>query len=139
MTRQEVAAVLAMIASLDGRRAFGEVDVIAWEAVVGDLRFADAREAVILHYRESTQTLMPASLYATVKRIRRERIGRSTPELPCWLDPENIVGAISYKREWYALVGDGMSPEAATAAVEQRRAPRQIVGQPARPNAPSDT
>ena len=50
MNRQEIAAILAMISSLDGRRAFGEVDVIAWEAVIGDLRFPDAREAVIRHY-----------------------------------------------------------------------------------------
>jgi hypothetical protein len=50
VNRQEIAAILAMISSLDGRRAFGEVDVIAWEAVIGDLRFPDAREAVIRHY-----------------------------------------------------------------------------------------
>jgi len=113
MTRQEIAAILAMIASLDGRRAFGALDVTAWEAVIGHLRFSDARDAVIDHYRQSTQTLMPATLIAAVKKIRGTRIGSQIPEIPLWIDRDDVSLVMRWERAWYQAMGDGMTPDAA--------------------------
>lgn len=110
--------MLAMIASLDGRRAFGELDVAAWQAVTGDLRFADCKDAVILHYQESTVSLMPAHLFALTKRLRRERIGNRRPDLPGWIDVDDVARQVTYERAWLKAAGDGLSDVEASAVAE---------------------
>lgn len=119
MDRREVAATLAMIASLDGRRSFGDLDVTAWAAVIGDLRFDDARDAVLGHYRRTTESLMPATLIAEVKRIRRDRIGQLTAPIPSWIPSDDARTALEWERDWYRAVGDGLTPEAATEATDR--------------------
>lgn len=112
MTMQEVAAVLAMISALDGRKAFGEIDAQAWHAVVGDLRFEDCREAVILHYRESTVTLMPAELRARVKQVRRQRIGDRVAPLPP-VEADEVGRYAQWQQAWYRGLGDGLTDDEA--------------------------
>lgn len=72
MTRSEVAILLGLAAARDYRK-IGETDVLAWHEDIGDLDFADAREAVSRHYRESTDRLMPAHVRRIVRDIRAER------------------------------------------------------------------
>jgi hypothetical protein len=72
MTRTEIALLLGLMAGRD-RRTVGESDVLAWFQDVGDLDFADAREAVSLHYRESTEFMMPAHLRQRVREVRDAR------------------------------------------------------------------
>jgi hypothetical protein len=111
VNKQEVAAVLAMIASLDGRKAFGEVDVVAWNAVIDDLRFEDARLAVIAHYRVSTDPLMPASLRKQVGAIRSERIQRQgLPECATDLAADEYTGWLKAIR---SALGDGLTSDEA--------------------------
>jgi hypothetical protein len=110
---QETAGILAMISALDGRKAFGEIDAQAWTAVLGDVMFDDAREAVIEHYRESTHPLMPADVLARVKEIRRKRIGNKVAPLPP-IEPSNIDGYAEWQKAWYRAIGDGMTESEAT-------------------------
>jgi hypothetical protein len=85
MNRSEIAKILALAAARD-LRTVGDVDVLAWHEDIGDLDFADAREAVTRHYRESTDRLMPAHVRRLVKLVREERRRLELHEvraLPC--------------------------------------------------------
>ena len=116
MNLQEAAAILAMITALDSRKAFNEIDAQAWAAVLGDVYFDDARQAVIDHYRDSTYTLMPADVVGRVKKIRNDRIGDRQAPLPP-IDPSDVDAYAEWQRAWYRAVGDGMTDiEAATQA-----------------------
>lgn len=73
MNHAQVATILALAATRD-RRTVGETDVRAWHQDIGDLEFADARDAVSAHFRESTEYLMPAHVRRLATEIRRERL-----------------------------------------------------------------
>jgi hypothetical protein len=111
VTTDEVIDLLTLIASCD-RRTVGKADVAAWTLTVGDLRFADAQEAVVSHYASSREWIMPADIRRRVKAIRSDRISRAViPAPPAGLadDP----GA--YRAAMAALerrAGDGEFPEA---------------------------
>jgi hypothetical protein len=72
MTRGDIARVLAAAAARDNR-SVGDADILAWHQDIGDLEFTDALEAVSMHYRESTDRIMPAHVRQLAKRIRDER------------------------------------------------------------------
>lgn len=69
--------MLALMASYDYRDV-DEITVVAWLEMVGDLPYADARQAVISHYRESRERMMPADVRDRVKAIRAARL-QETP------------------------------------------------------------
>lgn len=73
MTYDEVCDLLGLMASYD-RRTLGDSDGEAWEAAIGDLTFADSRLAVIAHYRESREWIMPSDVRHGVKAIRQARL-----------------------------------------------------------------
>lgn len=72
MTRAEIALLLGLAAARDYRK-IGETDVLAWHQDLEDLDFEDAKIAVSLHYRESTDRIMPGHVRKLVKQIRDER------------------------------------------------------------------
>jgi len=47
-----------------------------WNTTIGDLDYADALAAVNMHFRESTDYLMPAHIRAGARRIREDRARR---------------------------------------------------------------
>jgi hypothetical protein len=81
MTYDEVCDLLAIAAAYD-RRTLGDADGDAWEAAVGDLPFADARLAVVAHYRETRDWIMPADVRQRVRSIRDERSRFIAPPAP---------------------------------------------------------
>ncbi|HEY8504372.1 MAG TPA: hypothetical protein VIL46_07295 [Gemmataceae bacterium] len=90
MTRSEIALLLGLAAARDNRR-IDEVMVAAWYEDLGDLDFADAREALRRHYRESTERVMPAHIRQLVRAIRQERRRGSPHEiraLPSRFEPD---------------------------------------------------
>jgi uncharacterized protein (DUF58 family) len=91
VTRSEVALLLGAATARD-RRTVGETDVLAWHEDLGDLDFADAREAVSRHYRQSTDWIMPGHIRQLVRVIRDERRAASAvkalPPGPFEDDPE---------------------------------------------------
>jgi hypothetical protein len=90
MTLDETIDLLATCAAYD-RRTIGKTDAVAWHAVVGDLPFADAQQAVFAHYAESREWIMPADVRQRVKRKQRDEADRG--RIHQILDPE------AYRRE----------------------------------------
>lgn len=96
MTQDEIVDLLTLMASFD-RRTIGEADVAAWTLAVGDLAYGDAQEAVVMHYREKRDFLMPADIRAAVKVIRAERLSRTpiaAPPRELLDDPQAYIAAL---------------------------------------------
>ena len=81
MNAEETGRLLAKCASYD-RRKIGEAEVIAWLQALGDLDYRDCEAAVVGHYTDSTDWLMPAHVRKRVKAMRDARIARSIPAAP---------------------------------------------------------
>lgn len=115
MNREEVGALLAIISSADKRRMFDDLDVTTWHHLVGDCSFAEARDAVVQHYRSSTQSVMPAEILVRVNKERAKR-RESVVEPPAPFDPNTEQAKC---REWSAIwnhqIGLGATSEAAAA------------------------
>ena len=72
MNRAEVVLLLTLAGTFDYRKV-GDADVEAWHLALDDIDLDDAKAAVVRHYRESTDRLMPAHVRQRVKTIRAER------------------------------------------------------------------
>jgi hypothetical protein len=74
MNYEEVGKVLAKIKVGDNRQIDDQGLVLSeWFDSIGDLNFADAIAAVVLHRRESTDYLLPAHVRAGARRARDSR------------------------------------------------------------------
>ena len=73
MTIEETIDLLTAAAAFD-RRTVGKADAVAWHATVGDLALDDCRAAVLAHYTETTDWLMPAHVRRRVKAVRAKRL-----------------------------------------------------------------
>jgi hypothetical protein len=73
MNRTEAGVLLAVAAAFDSR-TIGEADAMAWASALPDVAFDDARDAVIGHYADTTDRIMPAHVKARVRALRRDRI-----------------------------------------------------------------
>lgn len=71
MTPEETGRLLGLCASYDNRNV-DDSALYAWFRAVGDLPFADCETAVIAHYRESREWIMPADVRTRVKRAQRD-------------------------------------------------------------------
>ncbi len=108
MTSDEVWDLLELIASID-RRKLGLTDRQVWQGLVGDLPAADAQSAVIAHYRESREWIMPTDVRTRVKAIRRDRLAREIVPAP---PPELADEPGRYRAELKAgvrRIADGFS------------------------------
>lgn len=72
MDKSDVVLLLAFAGTYDYRKV-GDADIEAWYLAVGDLDIDDAKDAVVAHYRNTTDRLMPAHLRQGVKAIKDER------------------------------------------------------------------
>lgn len=85
MTPEETGKLLGICASYD-QRTVGEMDVIAWFRIIGQLPYGECEAAVIAWYTASRERIMPADIRAAVRRNRSEISNRNhVREL---LDPE---------------------------------------------------
>ena len=73
MTDDETVDLLTVAAAFD-QRTVGEGDAAAWHAVLGDLNFADAKQAVLGHYTDTRERVMPADIRSRVLAIRHRRL-----------------------------------------------------------------
>lgn len=73
MNKAQMADLLNLIASTDGRNLTQQMPN-AWMELLGDLSFPDCKQAVLGHYRESTEWLMPAHIRRRVSAVRQRRI-----------------------------------------------------------------
>lgn len=106
----EVSELLGMAAAFD-QRTVGSADVEAWAAVLDGIRFVDAREALLEHYKTKRTRLTVADLVEGVRAIRSARIGDRHP--PGF--PHQLSGDVEAQLRWHRAVlkamGDGMEPE----------------------------
>jgi len=79
MNLVETGRLLAKVSGNDGREV-GEVTIRAWQEVLADVLYPDAMAAVTMHYRESTDFLMPAHVVRLAARVRAERVADERAE-----------------------------------------------------------
>jgi hypothetical protein len=108
MTTEEAGAVLAACASFD-RRKTGPLDVIAWYRAIGDLDFIDCERAVIAHYGETTDWIMPGHIRTRVKAKRRERIERGILAAPSAALTDNPANYRATLKADLHRLADGLS------------------------------
>lgn len=91
MTPSEAAVALGMCAAFD-RRTVGETDARAWAEALPDIDITDAKRAIVAHYRERRDWIMPANIYQTVKAERRGRLsaGSAIDGIPD-ADPDDVA------------------------------------------------
>lgn len=74
MNKAETAQLLTVISQIDNRK-LEPATVEAWFAVLGHLDYSIAVESARVHFRDSTDYLMPAHIVAGARRIQ-ERLDR---------------------------------------------------------------
>ena len=119
MNAEETGRLLAKCASYD-RRKIGEAEVIAWLQVLGDLNYRDCEAAVVGHYTETTDWIMPAHVRQRVKAIRARRLDRAKIPAP---PAELLDDWPAYQAALHAsrvAAADGRDPEAAAQPVTRR-------------------
>ena len=120
MTPEETVDLLTVAAAFD-QRTVGEGDAMAWYSVVGDLPFADARQAVLSYYAVTRERIMPADVRTEVRRMRNERIKEAggVPAPPAELldDPEAYRAAL---RAAATALADGRDPHEAMKAIARQ-------------------
>lgn len=77
MNKLEISKLLASVSTFDNRKIAMET-VEAWYLALGDLDYEESSEAIVIHFRETTDWLMPAHIRRNVSRIqdRKARIER---------------------------------------------------------------
>jgi hypothetical protein len=81
VTLDETIDLLAVAAAFD-RRTVGEADAMAWQAAIGGLDFGDSRAAIVAHYQDTRDWIMPADIRKRVKAARRDRLERAIATAP---------------------------------------------------------
>ena len=121
MTPQQAAALLTVAAAFDNRKPDPDA-AKAWSVALDGIRFEDARDAIVTHYRGSSEWLMPAKVIAEVKRIRAKRIAdHPQPVPPAELDP---VQTNAWLKEARRRIGDGETvPDADRGQLRARHLP----------------
>jgi hypothetical protein len=125
MSAEDMGRLLAKCASYD-RRKVGEADIIAWLQVLGDLAYDDCAAAVIAHYGETTDWIMPAHVRSRVREIRRQRIQDADMPPP---PPELLDDTTAWRaavRAAAIAVADGRDPEAAMQAIARTARPAEL-------------
>lgn len=72
MTIEETAKLLAKIALIENKSATDE-QIVAWAEILSDVMFVDANEALVRHYKSSTESVKPAHIYRGAKEAKQER------------------------------------------------------------------
>jgi len=125
MTPGDTARVLGACALYDNRTT-GIADAAAWHAVIGDLDYDDAMEAVRRHYRDSTDRIMPAHVRRLVKEIRAERRkGEVVRALPGRYDPADDMERQVRMARGQATVAQVLEPLAAHLAEKRKALPQR--------------
>lgn len=126
MNPAEAQSLLTIAAAFDNRKPDADA-ARAWAAALDGLPFIDCRDAIVKHYRNSSDWLMPGHVIAAVKQVRAKRIadaghllippaGLTEPEERAWL------GAARRR------VADGEAPEDVSPPQVGTSRPFELVG-----------
>lgn len=104
--------LLTVAASFD-RRTITDEDATAWAAALPEVDFAQARDAVVGHYRDERSWVMPADILRRVRIVRRDNITGADYVSP----PSVLADDPGREQEWLRLyrwrVGAGDTTDAA--------------------------
>jgi hypothetical protein len=105
MTPAEAAALLSVAAAFDNRKPDPDA-AQAWALALDGIPFTDARDAIVAHYRTTSDWIMPAAIRKHVSGIRSQRIKEAGDLTP----PPHAREGDEYHR-WLAgarrTIGDG--------------------------------
>lgn len=111
MNPTEAAALLTVCAGIDNRKPSAETARL-WASMLDGLPYAECEAAVIEHYRESREWLMPADIRNRVRRHRAARITHDEAlELPPH-DPDDTAAHIAALTTARRAAADGRPIEA---------------------------
>lgn len=106
MKPTEAAALLTIAAAFDNRKADADA-AKAWALLLDGLRFEDCRDAVVAHYRTSSEWLMPEKVIAGVKRIRSQRLRDFGPFTPPARFADDPAGELEWTKRTRERIADG--------------------------------
>ena len=117
MNTQEAAALLSVAAAFDNRKPDPDA-ATAWAVALGNIKFTDARDVIVAHYRASNEWLMPNHVIAAVKRLRNKRIAEAGDLIP----PPDLtpLETVAWLGEARRRIGDGETVDQVTAYGELR-------------------
>lgn len=95
MTPAEAQMLLGIAASFDNRKP-NEEAAIAWATVLSDLEYTACRDAIVDHYRESREWIMPADIVSRVRHKIAERFRAIGTLIP----PEEVRDDYELERKW---------------------------------------
>lgn len=110
MTPQEAVALCRFTAACCPAQKFDEYTPDAWSLILADVRFEDAKTAVVEIKKRSTW-VDPSDIISEVKKVRARRIsayGEIVP--PADLDPDNVEEYVKWLRAAREAIGDGNPP-----------------------------
>lgn len=118
MNPEAIGDVLAVAAAFDNRTV-GIADSAAWFKVIGHLDQHEAEEAIIAHYAETTDRIMPAHVLTRVSKIRALRLAHAGPEAVPDADPDDVAAYQAAIREgrWRTANGEA-KPRPVRQAIE---------------------
>lgn len=92
MDLDETAKLLTVIAAYDNRNVTRET-VVVWQQALGHLSLNVAQQAVVLHFKESTEYLKPGHVHAASKRVQdaHDRAARIETQRQAALTPAEIT------------------------------------------------
>lgn len=122
MTPAETAELLTFCAAFD-RRTLGKSDVLAWQPLLANIDFTEARDAVANHYATNTRWIMPADIRDAVHATHRDRLARHTDPTPI-ANPDDPA---AYRAEL-------LNTRRAVAAGEQQPATHELTAGPMHPD-----
>ena len=104
MTPSEAAALLAVAAAFDNRKPDPDA-AKAWAVALEGYRFEDARDAIVRHFRSTSEYLLPVHVIRGVKAIRKQRLDdHPLPPVPAGkTDAEELA----WKRDMRDRIANG--------------------------------
>ncbi len=129
MNRAQVVDLLTMAAAYDAR-TIGDADVVAWHAILHETDFADAKAALLGHFAESTERLMPAHIRRRVSALREERLRDiDILDLGSDVDPDNVPLYLATVRRRRDDIASGrVTHRQVMAEIEANYRAREITG-----------
>ena len=127
MNRTEIVVLLTLAAAFDYRKV-GDADVEAWYLALDDIALDDAKQAVVAHYRETRERLMPSDVRQIVrdKVAAEKRANRQPPPalaLTSRFEPDEVRGLKLARGQ--AMMAEVLGPLAAKLAEGRRDRERQ--------------
>lgn len=117
MNHQEAVVACRVVKAVCPHQAVDEATPDMWGLVLADVRFEDAKEAII-NLAKRAPFIAPAEVIAEVKRIREKRLAEH-PEPP---PPDGLTAAeyTEWLRRTRKAIGDGNPPEVAALEAKPR-------------------